>query len=107
MVHKKIITQFIRSKGVLGAEYLDCSFRGDPHGITFAGTKLNVQGDCEYVLARDKCQNGLPRDKARFIVTATFATNAAGTRSWVTSVTLHLPERNMVGALRIVNETLV
>ncbi|ELU02686.1 hypothetical protein CAPTEDRAFT_199660 [Capitella teleta] len=60
-------------------------------------TPLSLSGDCEYLFSRDRCWNGVPESQdPGYKVTATMTTNPAGTRSWVSSVTLTIPGRNQV-----------
>lgn len=79
------------------SDHMDCVCRGDPHCFSLAGTPLSLSGDCEYLFSRDHCWMGVPENQdPRYKVTATMTTNPAGTRSWVTSVTLTIPPRNQV-----------
>ena len=45
-----------------------CSCWGDPHCRSFDGVFMHFQGDCEYTLAQDGCENGLKKNKPTFVV---------------------------------------
>ena len=39
-----------------------CDCWGDPHVTTFDQVVTHFQGQCEHILARDNCENGVPVD---------------------------------------------
>ncbi|ELT87092.1 hypothetical protein CAPTEDRAFT_213504 [Capitella teleta] len=73
-----------------------CFCRGDPHCLTFDRKQLDLSGDCEYTFARDGCADlGVPVNDSTWHVTATLMTNPKGTRSWVTSVTIVMDNKEV------------
>ncbi|CAD5119519.1 DgyrCDS8121 [Dimorphilus gyrociliatus] len=59
-----------RGDGIKGTcvEIGKCTCFGDPHCVSFDKKWNHFQGDCQYVLARDGCENGLPKQAAEFQV---------------------------------------